>query len=189
APGRWRDAVARARVSPPPAAGDPSAQVALEAVAGQVRAVAGIPDVSDHACQCARRWLCRPPAQARNTLPRMSDARLRRKVAELRAELERRRYRYYVLSDPEIPDADFDALMEELREIERQHPELDHPDSPTHKVGTPPAGPFTPVRHAQRMLSLDNVFDTDGLREWAERVERNLEGAAPRWTCELKIDG
>jgi DNA ligase (NAD+) len=119
----------------------------------------------------------------------MVDADPRRTVAELRAELERHRYRYYVLSDPEIPDADFDAMLARLRELEQQHPELDDPESPTHKVGAPPAGPFTTVQHAQRMLSLDNVFDADGLRAWAERVERNLEGATPRWTCELKVDG
>jgi DNA ligase (NAD+) len=119
----------------------------------------------------------------------MVDAELRRTAAELRAEVERHRYRYYVLSDPEIPDVDFDALLERLRDLEQRYPELDHPDSPTHKVGAPPAGPFTPVRHTQRMLSLDNVFDADGLRAWAERVERNLEGVTPRWTCELKIDG
>ena len=114
---------------------------------------------------------------------------LRRTVAELRSELERHRYRYYVLSDPEIPDAEFDALLAELRSIEERHPELDHPDSPTHKVGAPPAGPFATVRHEQRMLSLDNVFAPEALREWAERVERNLEGVTPRWTCELKVDG
>ncbi len=119
----------------------------------------------------------------------MADADLRREVAELRAELERHRYRYYVLSDPEITDAAFDELLERLREIERAHPELDHPASPTHRVGARPSGPFAAVRHAQRMLSLDNVFDADGLREWAERVGRNLEGTTPRWTCELKIDG
>lgn len=119
----------------------------------------------------------------------MVDAGLRREVAELRAELERHRYRYYVLSDPEITDAEFDAMLERLRAIEREHPELDDPSSPTHRVGAPPAGPFETVRHAQRMLSLDNVFDEDGLQEWGERVERNLEGATPRWTCELKIDG
>ena len=122
-------------------------------------------------------------------LPQMGEPDLRRTVAELRSELERHRYRYYVLSDPEIPDAEFDALLSKLRDIEQEHPELDHPDSPTHKVGTPPAGPFTTVRHEQRMLSLDNVFAADALREWAERVERNLEGATPRWTCELKVDG
>jgi DNA ligase (NAD+) len=119
----------------------------------------------------------------------MVDADLRRTAAELRAELERHRYRYYVLSDPEIPDADFDEMLVRLRDLEQRHPELDDPASPTHKVGAPPAGPFVPVRHVQRMLSLDNVFDAEGLRGWAERVERNLEGATPRWTCELKVDG
>jgi DNA ligase (NAD+) len=117
------------------------------------------------------------------------DADLRREVAELRAELERHRYRYYVLSDPEITDAAFDELIGRLRAIEQANPELDDPASPTHHVGAPPSGPFETVRHAQRMLSLDNVFDGDSLREWADRVERNLEGATPRWTCELKIDG
>jgi DNA ligase (NAD+) len=119
----------------------------------------------------------------------MVDADLRREVAELRSQLERHRYRYYVLSDPEIPDAAFDEMLRRLQLIEEQHPELDDPASPTHHVGAPPSGAFATVRHERRMLSLDNVFDADGLWEWAERVERNLEGATPRWTCELKIDG
>ncbi|HEX6256297.1 MAG TPA: NAD-dependent DNA ligase LigA [Euzebyales bacterium] len=119
----------------------------------------------------------------------MADADLRREVAELRSELERHRYRYYVLSDPEIPDAAFDDMLQRLRTIEERHPELDDPASPTHRVGAPPSGAFATVRHEQRMLSLDNVFDADGLLEWSERVERNLEGTTPRWTCELKIDG
>jgi DNA ligase (NAD+) len=119
----------------------------------------------------------------------MVDPDVRRRVAQLRAEIERHRYRYYVLSDPEIPDAAFDLLVTQLRALEQRHPELDDPDSPTHKVGAPPVGPFEPVRHTQRMLSLDNVFDADGLREWTDRVERNLEGTTPRWTCELKVDG
>lgn len=119
----------------------------------------------------------------------MVDLELRRRAAELRAELQQHRYRYYVLSDPEISDAGFDGLLAELRQIERDHPEVDDPTSPTHTVGAPPDGPFTTVRHAVRMLSLDNVFDVDGLRGWAERVERNLDGVTPRWTCELKIDG
>jgi DNA ligase (NAD+) len=119
----------------------------------------------------------------------MVDAELRREVAGLRAELQRHRYRYYVLSDPEVTDAAFDEMLQRLRAIEEAHPELDDPGSPTHHVGAPPSGAFATVRHEQRMLSLDNVFDEDGFREWAERVERNLEGTAPRWTCELKIDG
>ncbi|HSJ45037.1 MAG TPA: NAD-dependent DNA ligase LigA [Euzebyales bacterium] len=119
----------------------------------------------------------------------MVDADLRREVAELRTELERHRYRYYLLSDPEIPDAAFDEMLQRLRAIEEEHPELDDPASPTHRVGAAPSGAFATVRHEQRMLSLDNVFDAAGLREWIERVERNLEGATPSWTCELKIDG
>jgi len=117
------------------------------------------------------------------------DEQIRRRVETLRTELEQHRYRYYVLSDPIISDAEFDAMMRELAELEARYPELDRPDSPTHTVGAPPAGPFAAVPHRQRMLSLDNVFDRDGLLAWAERVERGLEGTKPRYTCELKIDG
>lgn len=117
------------------------------------------------------------------------DEQTRRRVATLRTELEQHRYRYYVLSDPTISDAEFDALLRELAELEARYPELDRPDSPTHTVGAPPSGAFAEVPHRQRMLSLDNVFDRDGLLAWAERVERGLEGATPRYTCELKVDG
>jgi DNA ligase (NAD+) len=119
----------------------------------------------------------------------MADHSLRRRVEDLRLAIEDHRYRYYVLSDPEVPDAEFDALVAELRELETAHPELDDPSSPTHTVGAPPAGPFASVPHRQPMLSLDNVFDAEGLRGWADRVERGLEGARVRYTCELKVDG
>ncbi|MPZ72329.1 MAG: NAD-dependent DNA ligase LigA [Nitriliruptorales bacterium] len=119
----------------------------------------------------------------------MADAQTRRRVETLRVEIEAHRYRYYVLSDPSVTDAEFDVLLRELQELEAQHPELDHPDSPTHKVGAPPAGAFGEVRHRQPMLSLDNAFSFDELKRWAERNERMLEGARIRYTCELKIDG
>jgi DNA ligase (NAD+) len=119
----------------------------------------------------------------------MADQQIRRRVDSLRSEVEQHRYRYYVLSDPSVTDAEFDALMRELQEIEAQHPELDHPDSPTHKVGAPPSGAFAEVEHRQRMLSLDNAFDRESLQAWADRVDRGLDGATPRFTCELKIDG
>ncbi|MDQ3528597.1 MAG: NAD-dependent DNA ligase LigA [Actinomycetota bacterium] len=113
----------------------------------------------------------------------------RRRVERLRLEIEQHRYRYYVLSDPSIPDADFDALYQELARLEALHPELDDPDSPTHRVGTPPSPAFGAVPHRQPMLSLDNAFDDSDLLRWAERNDRILEGAPARWTCELKVDG
>jgi DNA ligase (NAD+) len=119
----------------------------------------------------------------------MADAQTRQRVDSLRTELEQHRYRYYVLSDPQIADAEFDALMRELQELEEHHPELDHPDSPTHKVGAPPSGAFAEVAHRQRMLSLDNAFDAESLRAWFDRVVKGLDGATPRFTCELKVDG
>ena len=119
----------------------------------------------------------------------MADAALRRRAAELASEIERHRYRYFVLDDPEVPDATFDALVAELAELEREHPGLQRPDSPTHKVGAPPDPAFTPVAHRQPMGSLDNAFDRQSLDEWFERVRRGLEGVAARYTCELKVDG
>jgi DNA ligase (NAD+) len=119
----------------------------------------------------------------------MADQPVRDRVEWLRGELERHRYRYYILSDPEVDDAEYDRLIRELAEAEAEHPDLDRADSPTHTVGTPPSPAFTEVAHRQRMLSLDNAFDRDELLAWAERVNRGLEGAEHRFTCEPKIDG
>ena len=119
----------------------------------------------------------------------MADAQTRRRIETLRVEIDQHRYRYYVLSDPQVSDAEFDALFRELQELEAQHPELDHPDSPTHKVGAPPSGSFGEIAHRQPMLSLDNAFSAEDMRRWAERNERMLEGSDVRYTCELKIDG
>ena len=119
----------------------------------------------------------------------MADLATKRRVETLRVEIESHRYRYYVLSDPSVTDAEFDALMRELQELEAQHPELDHPDSPTHKVGAPPSGAFAEVPHRQPMLSLDNAFSREDLQRWVDRNQRMLEGATLRYTCELKIDG
>ncbi|MDP9405598.1 MAG: NAD-dependent DNA ligase LigA [Actinomycetota bacterium] len=119
----------------------------------------------------------------------MADEQTRRRVDSLRVEIEQHRHAYYVASAPHISDADFDALVRELRELEAQHPELDRPDSPTHTVGAPPAGGFASVAHRVAMLSLDNAFDEADLRRWAERNERLLDATRLRLTCELKVDG
>lgn len=123
------------------------------------------------------------------TLVHMADEATRRRVDVLRVDIEQHRYRYYVLSDPSISDAEFDALIGELTELEAAYPELDHPDSPTHKVGAPVSPAFRAVAHRAPMRSLDNAFVEEELRAWGERVMRGLDGATPRYTCELKVDG
>ncbi|MGA9017578.1 MAG: NAD-dependent DNA ligase LigA [Candidatus Cybelea sp.] len=107
---------------------------------------------------------------------------------ELRAQIEEANYRYYALDDPQITDAEFDALLRELVEIEREHPELETPDSPTQRVGAPALQRFAPYEHARPMLSLANAVSVDELRAFDERA-RKLAGAGVEYVCELKIDG
>lgn len=109
-------------------------------------------------------------------------------VEELRAQISHHDYRYHVLAEPEISDAQYDALMKELKALEARHPELLTPDSPTQRVGAPPAAQFAPVEHSYRLLSLDNVFDDEELDAWYARVARGL-GRQPALICEPKIDG
>lgn len=115
-----------------------------------------------------------------------ADAKMR--VEELRAEIEHHRYRYHVLDDPEVLDAEYDDLMRELRRLEDRFPELQTPDSPTVTVGGTPAALFAPVTHRAPMLSLDNAFSVEELDAWAARIERGV-GDEARYACELKIDG
>jgi DNA ligase (NAD+) len=115
-----------------------------------------------------------------------ATAKLR--VEELRAEIEHHRYRYHVLDDPEVADAEYDELMRELRALEDRFPELQTPDSPTQTVGGAPAALFAPVQHRAPMLSLDNAFTIEELDAWAARVQRS-GGDGARFACELKIDG
>ena len=96
---------------------------------------------------------------------------------------------YHVRDAPEIPDADFDALMAQLREMEERYPELAAPDSPTRTVGAAPSAQFAPVAHDIPMMSLDNAFDLDELRAWATRADSRLDGPAGPYVCELKFDG
>lgn len=119
----------------------------------------------------------------------MTDRVIRQRVTELRDQLGYHRYRYYVLSDPQITDAEFDVALRELDELERAHPELDHPDSPTHKVGAPISEAFVPAVHRVPMQSLDNAFDLTELQAWADRAARGLDDADHAYTCELKVDG
>lgn len=110
------------------------------------------------------------------------------RVDELRAELDEASYRYYVLDEPQLSDAEFDRLLRELIELEAAHPELRSADSPTQRVGAPPSERFAPYEHAKPMLSLANAFSADELRAFDERA-RKLAGTAVDYVCELKIDG
>ncbi len=116
------------------------------------------------------------------------------RAAELRRQLNHHNHRYYVLDDPEVSDADYDALLNELRDLETAHPDLLTPDSPTQRVGATPLSRFEPARHLQPMLSLANARDEDELRAWLERSERMLlkegvEDAQVSFVTEPKVDG
>jgi DNA ligase (NAD+) len=112
------------------------------------------------------------------------------RVEELRREIRRHEELYYVQAAPEISDAEFDALMHQLKELEHRHPELLTPDSPTQRVGGRPAEGFATVEHIQPMLSLDNAYDEEDLRAFDERVRKGLGlEISPTYVAELKIDG
>ncbi|MBI3087449.1 MAG: NAD-dependent DNA ligase LigA [Candidatus Omnitrophica bacterium] len=113
----------------------------------------------------------------------------RRAIEQLREQIRRHDYRYYVLNQPEISDAEYDALLRRLKDLEAQAPELVTPDSPTQRVGGIPSEIFQPVRHRVPMLSLDNTYSTEELLAWHQRVVKGLDGAPATYTAELKIDG
>ncbi|HVY77140.1 MAG TPA: NAD-dependent DNA ligase LigA [Solirubrobacterales bacterium] len=116
------------------------------------------------------------------------------RAAELREELALHNHRYYVLDDPTIGDDEYDALLDELRAIEAEHPELLTPDSPTQRVGAPPLERFEQVEHVEQMLSLANARNEEELRAWETRIRNHLKrldisAAEFSYTTEPKIDG
>src|SRR3954453_14779631 len=113
------------------------------------------------------------------------------RAAALRDEIGEHNRRYHGDDDPIISDAEYDALVRELRDIESEFPELVTPDSPTQQVGAAVSTQFSEVRHRLPMMSLDNAFSFEELLEWGKRTERRLgsEGEAVGYMCELKIDG
>ena len=116
-----------------------------------------------------------------------SEARERH--AQLSTEIADHQFRYYVLSTPAVSDGQFDELWQELLGLEERYPELVTPESPTQKVGSRFSTDFVAHDHLERMLSLDNAFTEEALREWAERVAREIGTERVHYLCELKIDG
>jgi DNA ligase (NAD+) len=114
---------------------------------------------------------------------------LRNEVEKLSDELRRHEYLYYVLDQPEITDAEYDAMMRRLQRLEAEHPELVTPDSPTQRVGGKPREGFIKVQHSSPMLSLDNALNEGELRDFDRRVRELLRGANYEYTAELKMDG
>ena len=115
-------------------------------------------------------------------------AEVRDRYNDLVDEVRGHQFRYYVLDSPTIADAEFDELFADLQRLESEHPGLRTPDSPTQVVGGTFSTEFTAVDHLERMLSLDNAFNTEELRAWVDRVEREV-GTDAHYLCELKIDG
>ncbi len=111
------------------------------------------------------------------------------RAEELRRQLEHHEYLYYVLDQPEVTDAEFDALMRELRNLETAHPELSTPESPTQRVGGQPREGFVKVAHSSPMLSLDNALNEGELREFDARVRGILKSEPFEYVAELKLDG
>jgi DNA ligase (NAD+) len=121
---------------------------------------------------------------------RAKETSAEQKIEALREELRHHEHLYYVLDAPVWTDAQYDARMNELKALEAAHPELVTPDSPTQRVGGKPKEGFAKVAHSRPMLSLDNAYNEEELRAWAERVASGLAvGEKPRFGCELKLDG
>ncbi|MGA1998385.1 MAG: NAD-dependent DNA ligase LigA [Terriglobales bacterium] len=111
------------------------------------------------------------------------------KIEALRDKIRHHEHRYYVLDAPEISDAEYDRLVNELKKLEAEHPELITPDSPTQRVGGKPREGFVKVEHSSAMLSLDNAYNEQELRDWERRVHELTEQKDIEYVCELKMDG
>ena len=121
-----------------------------------------------------------------------------KKIEALRDQIRHHEYRYFVLDDPEISDANFDQVMNQLKKLEAEHPALITPDSPTQRVGGKPREGVVKAAHSSPMLSLDNTYNVDDLRNWERRVHElsgrkdidyvcELSWTACRWRCSMKM--
>src|SRR3972149_277375 len=123
------------------------------------------------------------------TTPSSAPPEVVRRVEQLRREIEEHNYRYFVVDAPTISDAEYDARLRDLRDLEARYPGLQTPDSPTQRVGAPPSEAFATVVHRQPMLSLANAFSVEDLDAWHRRVVNILGNVPLAFVCELKIDG
>ena len=123
-------------------------------------------------------------------MPRKLSAAAEKEILELRQQIEKHNFQYHVLDEPLISDADYDRLFRRLVDLEKAHPELRSPESPTQKVGAPPLDKFTTVQHTLPMLSLNNATDPEEMAEFEARIQRFLKSSEPiDYVVELKIDG
>ena len=118
-----------------------------------------------------------------------SSKAVEKRVEALREKIRQHEYLYYVIDNPEISDAEFDKLMRELKDLEAEHPDLVTPDSPTQRVGGKPREGFVKVAHSSPMLSLDNTYSEEELRDWERRVHELSGRSEVDYVCELKLDG
>ncbi|MBO8140035.1 MAG: NAD-dependent DNA ligase LigA [Thermosipho sp. (in: Bacteria)] len=119
----------------------------------------------------------------------MNKEKIKKEIEKLRKEIEYHNYRYYVLADPVISDDEYDKLMEKLIELEKKYPEFQSSDSPTQKVGGGLISGFKTVPHSKPMLSLDNTYNEEEIKEFDKRVKKILNTSEVEYVCELKIDG
>src|SRR5438552_1276328 len=112
-----------------------------------------------------------------------------KEIDALREKIRHHEHLYYVLDNPAISDAEFDKLMLQLKDLESEHPSLVTPDSPTQRVGGKPREGFVKVRHSTPMLSLDNAYTEEELRNWERRVHELSGRKDVEYVCELKLDG
>ena len=119
----------------------------------------------------------------------MTQATAAARIAELRRRLDDANHRYYVLDDPDLPDAEYDRLLRELETLEQAHPTLRDANSPTARVGSAPSGKFAPVTHGVPMLSLGNAFSDDEVRDFVLRIEKETGDGDPAFSVEPKLDG
>src|ERR1700757_1917585 len=122
-------------------------------------------------------------------MAKAAPASVKKEVEDLRERLRYHEYQYHVLDDPEISDAAYDKLLAKLKEMEAAHPELVTPDSPTARVGAPPRAGFQTVKHTRPMLSLDNAFSFDALRDFDRRVREGIGRESIEYIAEHKFDG
>src|ERR1700680_4487613 len=116
--------------------------------------------------------------------------KLQTEVTHLREQINRHNYRYYVLDDPEVTDSEYDRMMRQLETLEREHPELLTPESPTQRVGAKPSEKFAVVVHRKMMLSLANAMDPEEMVEFDQRIKRFLKNDGDvEYVAEVKLDG